>query len=44
MADAVKTDAGLELKIQNYTYMLPESLQGKRIEEISWDEMDMICV
>lgn len=43
MADAVKEGTDLTLHIMGYGYVLPEDLQGKRIEEISRDEMDRMC-
>ncbi len=31
------------LMLADHSYVLPEKLAGKRIEEVSWDEMDQIC-
>lgn len=31
------------LKLDGYTYQLPENLASKRIEELSRDDMDLIC-
>ncbi len=31
------------LRLDGYAYQLPENLAGKRIEELSRDDMDLIC-
>ncbi|MBP6910057.1 hypothetical protein KBC03_00430 [Patescibacteria group bacterium] len=32
-----------QLMLGDYSYTLPEELKKKRIEEVSWEEMDLIC-